>query len=87
MAAALRARAVRHVDREEIETRERAQRRFVGWDCNACPSCGRPPTFGEHVVRCDNSPSHYTRVSLPVPFREPPRGTKSPLASWITAAG
>ena len=67
MAAALKARVVRRVDREEIEARDRAQSRFVGWECNTCPSCGRPLTFGDYVVRCGRSRGHYTRVSLPSP--------------------
>lgn len=67
MAAALKARVVRRVEREEIEARDRAHSRFAGWECNACPSCGQPLMFDELVVRCGRSPGHYTRVSLPSP--------------------
>jgi hypothetical protein len=65
MAGAFEATVVSQVDREGVEAR--VQRRFVGWDCNACPCCGHAFTFEQHVVRCANSPSHYTRVSLPDP--------------------
>jgi hypothetical protein len=49
------------------DSKKASQRRRVGNDRVVCPCCGGPLTFGDHLVRCERSLSHYTRVSLPSP--------------------